>query len=113
MEITNYHGDRTDWSIRIGTMSTQVLGGSARPSMYGHDELGRYDRKGCDPTDEGIAGSVSPVQGPPDFPRVLAELEAAHPALRYDYAKLSASGRPGRLLPPTRKRQLISWLSRA
>lgn len=111
-DISNFPGDRADWSIRIGATDRNVLGGNRAQAVERGVPLGAYDRK-HHTTDERVAGAVVPAQDPSDFPRVLAELEAAHPELRYNYAKLSASGRPGRLLSPAKKKLLIAWLSRA
>lgn len=111
-DITNFPGDRTQWSIRIGATDRTVLGASDAAPVHRGVPLGAYDRD-HHTTDERIAGAVVPPQEPLDFPRVLAELEAAHPELRYDYAKLSVSGRPGRLISPTKKKLLIAWLSGA
>lgn len=111
VDIANYPGDKTNWNIRIGTMNMNKLGGDSEPASYLGVKLGDYEREGFE---EGIiSGSITPPQSLAELPRVLAELEAAHPELRYDYAKLSASGRPGRLLSPTKKKLIGAWLARA
>lgn len=111
VDIANYPGDKTNWNIRIGTMNTNKLGGDSEPASYRGGKLGDYDRKHFK---EGrISGSITPPKSLAEIPRVLAELESAHPDLRYNYAKLSASGRPGRLLSPTKKKLIGAWLAPA
>ena len=111
-DITSYPGDHTTWSIRIGTTNRDMLGWDRAAPQERGVPVGTYDREDRAPY-ERIAGAVVPPQSPSEFPRVLADLEAAHPELRYDYAKLSVSGSPGRLLSPAKKKLLIAWLSRA
>ncbi|MDR2255520.1 MAG: hypothetical protein LBE25_05930 [Arthrobacter sp.] len=109
-DIKNYPGAGTDWNIRIGVLGMNSLGGSGQPARYRGFDLGSYRRE--DRTGEHIVeGSLEPAQTPFDFPRIVADLRAAHPELRYDFAKLSASGGPGRLWSAARKKRLRAWLA--
>lgn len=109
-DIRNYPGDSTDWNIRIGLFSRNTLGGSRAPASDRGIPLGSYhreDRKG----EAIVEGALEPAQTPFDFPRILADLRAAHPELNYDLAKLSVSGGPGRLGSAARKKRLREWLA--
>lgn len=107
LNLDDTPGSETNWSIRIGAMSANSLGGSRRPS-YPDSEHGSYVR-----TNRWIecAGHLEPATGPEDLPRVLRDLEAAHPEVTWDRAGLKVSGSPGRLISPTKKKRLIAWLS--
>ena len=93
----------------MGAINANSLGGNR--SVSGPDSPhGEYDRQG-----RGIAitGAIAPATGPDDLPRVLADLERAHPELSFDREASKISGAPGRLITPTKKKLLIAWLSAA
>lgn len=109
-DVANYPGDKTRWNIRIGTLGRHRLGeANASPSERGIP-LGHYHREWRRDESKNIRGSVEPAQSPSDFPRVLAELERAHPEVRFDLKRLSVSGGPGRLGTAARKKALREWL---
>lgn len=110
-DISNYPGDGTGWDLRIGTRDRDVLAGTASHPRRG-SQLGEYDRPHFR-HGESVSGAIVPPEAIADLPRALADLEAAHPELRYNYAKASISGRPGRLLSAAAKKKIIAWLSRA
>lgn len=109
--LWHYPGDHelSRWEVKFGTGNGHSLGASAgqKPALAGweHGEYDRTDRHG--PT---IAGTVAPVEDLCDLPRVIADLERAHPELTYDRAAITTSGRPGRLITPTKKKKLVAWL---
>ena len=107
---SNQPGDGdTVWSIRLGVMNANSLGGNR--SVSGPDSPhGVYDRQD---RDAAITGAIAPATGPEDLPRVLADLERAHPELSYDRQASKISGTPGRLITPKKKKVLIDWLSSA
>lgn len=107
LNLDNTPGSETTWSIRMGAINSNSLGGNRR-SSYPDSEHGSYQRTGRRVEFE---GHIEPAAGPEDLPRVLHDLEAAHPALRYDRAGVKVSGSPGRLISPTKKKLLVAWLS--
>jgi len=104
MNLDNTPGSDTRWSMRIGAINSNSLGGNRPPSRPDTDH-GHYDRN------DAIVGQLPPATNPIELPRVLADLERQHPNLSYDRAALSVSGTPGRLISPTKKKLLIAWLS--
>ena len=110
-DITNFTGDRTDWNIRIGAINRDMLGGSHAPAVSRGVELGHYSRESRREGGPAIDGAIAPAQSFFDLPRVLADLEAAHPELSFDREALTARGGPGRLATPSRKKLLKAWLT--
>lgn len=102
--IKNVPGGGSDWKVQMGAMNANALGGSQRPSSP-DSAHGVYDRKGK------VAGEITPANAPNDIPRVLNDLESAHPKLSYDRGAAKISGSPGRLLSPKKKKLIIAWLS--
>lgn len=102
-DVKSYPGVKSDWNIRIGTIGRDQLGESDRRTRGDYE---RTSRSG------GLVleGHVDPAESPFDFPRVVQEIQAAHPELVFDFAKLSLSGGPGRLGTPTRKKRIAAWL---
>lgn len=111
-DIKNYPGNTTRWNIRIGTLGMDPLGDDSGREVSSGRTVGRYHRD-ARRGDESIEGFVTPAATPFDFPRIIADLRAAHPTLEYDFAKLSVSGGPGRLGTAARKKRLRDWLSGA
>jgi len=103
MSLDNTPGSETRWSIRIGAMNSDELGGNRRSSY-----TGGYARTGRRAS---IEGHVEPASAPEELPRVLRDLEVAHPEVTWDRAGLKVSGSPGRLISPTKKKRLIGWLA--
>lgn len=103
--------DLSRWELKIGAGNAHGLGGSgAAPSWPPGAEYGEYDR----PVRRGgprISGVLVPPRGPSEIPRVLGDLESAHPDLSYDRSAVTCTGNPGRLITPTRKKRLIGWLT--
>lgn len=109
--LWHYPGDHelSRWEVKVGTGNGHSLGASAgqKPALSGW-EHGEYDRTGRrGPT---IAGTIAPVEDLRDLPRVIADLERAHPELTYDRTAITTSGGPGRLITPTKKKKLVAWL---
>jgi hypothetical protein len=103
LDLDNTPGSETRWSIRIGAINSDELGGNRRSSY-----TGGYARVGRRTT---LEGRIEPASSPEELPRVLRDLEAAHPEVTWDRAGLKVSGSPGRLVSPTKKKRLIGWLS--
>lgn len=110
-DVANYPGDRTRWNIRIGTLGRDRLGENNASPVERGVPLGQFRREDLR-GDQVIAGAIAPAESPFDFPRVLADLEAADPVLRFDLKRLSVSGGPGRLGSAARKKALREWLGR-
>lgn len=104
LNLDNTPGTDTAWSVRIGAMNSNSLGGNRAPSRP-DSEHGHYNRKDV------IVGQVTPAADPIDLPRVLDDLERQHPNLRYDRSAIKVSGSPGRLISPKKKKLLIAWLA--
>lgn len=105
-DIKHFPGNPSTWNIRIGALSRDPLGSNY---PWRGPELAAYERT-IAPSNVPLAGAILPASDPLDFPRVLADIEQTHADLRFDRSALSASGGPGRLATPTRKKQLIAWL---
>ncbi|PPF47317.1 hypothetical protein C5B85_03405 [Pseudoclavibacter sp. AY1F1] len=104
VDIEHRPGTPSRWSLRLGAINRDVLGADRwRPPKS--SPLAAYDRG------HGVAGEVPPAGSPNDLPRILRDLEAAHPGLSFEREALKASGSPGRLLSPTKKKLIIAWLS--
>lgn len=103
--------DLSEWVLKFGTRNGHSLGASPgqKPALarwgWDHGEYDRTERGG--PT---IAGAVEPAKDLLELPRVIADLERAHPELTYDRTAVSTSGGPGRLITPTKKKKLVAWL---
>lgn len=108
--VESFPGVKTTWRISIGTTGTNALGGTGLPAEYRGFAPGQY-RRYFSGGEDFIEGSITPAQDPSELPRVLADLEAAHPELTFDRAALTATGGPGRLGTAARKKKLIAWLS--
>ncbi|MDT9595265.1 hypothetical protein RDV89_19415 [Nocardioides zeae] len=88
-----------EWHVRLGFFNTSMLGRDwPRQPPYG-----TYERKT-------IAGEIAPALEPGDLPRVLADLEAAHPELTFDRSAVRVAGSPGRLISPAKKKVLRAWV---
>lgn len=103
VDIEHRPGIPSKWSIRIGAINRDVLG--ADRWGPGEGSLVAFDRG------RGVAGQVRPATGPDDLPRILRDIEQLHPGLAFDRDALNASGSPGRLITPTKKKLIIAWLA--
>lgn len=92
-DVKNYPGDASNWNLRIGTQSMNPLGDERGGKEYLGKPVGSCRRDGRR-THLVIEGQITPAQSIYDFPRVVADLLAAHPELSYNFAGLSISGGP-------------------
>lgn len=102
-DVRNFPGVKSAWNIRIGTIGCEMLGQGDRGAWGGYERTSR-------PRGIVVEGHVEPAKSPLDFPRIVQEIQAAHPEIDFNFAKLSVTGGPGRIGTPARKKRIAAWL---